>query len=311
MLVSILIPTLDRRAMLERALASALGQTHQDLEIIVSDDGSRDGTRDYLQALCAREGRVRLAPPNPNPGLFANMNHLLEHKRGEFFCILADDDQLEPTFVERLLGHLCAQPDCVACFCGIARKNSNGDLLGHHAAKLRSGPGRLDDVVHHVIEMELLICNVLYRTSLLGTLRFDLECLGAAEKDFNLRARALGRFFYSPEPLSVAGVHPDQASLKELDFMWRGLIRVLERHRFSRPDEERSRVRALQHARTGYASTLAGTRPAACLALVGAYLSEKPSSWQPRALGSLTASTLRAALGPPRGYLKRLRAALR
>ncbi len=311
MLVSILIPTLNRRAMLERALASALGQTHQDLEVVVSDDGSSDGTRHYLEALCAREGRVRLAPENPNPGLFANMNHLLEQKRGEFFCILADDDELAPTFVQRLLGHLQEQPDCVACFCGIVRKNATGDLLGLHAAKLRSAPGRLEDVVQHVIEMELLICNVLYRTSALGALRFDLECLGAAEKDFNLRAQACGRFFYSPEPLSVAGVHPDQASLKERDFMWRGLIRVLERHRFTRPDEERSRVRALQQARTGYASTIASTRPAACMALAFAYLSEKPSSWQPRALGSLTVSTLRAALGPPRGYLRRLRDSLR
>ncbi len=296
MLVSILIPTLNRQAMLARAIESALAQTGSAIEVVVSDDGSTDGTSDYLEALTAREAHVRLVPRNPTPGLFANMNHLLEQRRGDFFCILADDDLLEPKFVERLLDHLSAEPQCVACFCAIVRRDADQRFLGFHAEGLRDDPGLLDGAVRHILDMKLLLSNVLYRTSALGEMRFDLDCLGAAEKDFNLRAHAIGPFFYSPEPLSVNSVHAGQASLARDDFMWRGLLRVLERHRFARPDEDRLRRRSLQQTRVGYASAIASTRPAACLELVASYLCERPSSWAPRELGSLALSTLRATL---------------
>ncbi|HVJ20318.1 MAG TPA: glycosyltransferase family A protein [Polyangiaceae bacterium] len=311
MLVSILIPTLNRRALLERAVDSALAQTHQDLEIVVSDDGSTDDTRSYLADLVARESRVRLAPQNPAPGLFTNMNHLLEQRRGDFFCVLADDDRLEPDFVERLLGHLEQRPRCVACFCGMSLVDIDERQFGTQATALRASPGELDDVVRHVIDMQLLLCNVLYRTAALGQLRFDLECLGTAEKDFNLRAYELGPFFYCPDALSIGRAHDGQASRTEREFMWLGQLRTLERHHFSRPGDERLRLRALQQTRVGYASVTARTRPAKCLGMVFSYLTEKPSSWQPRELGSLTLSTLRATLRPPRWYLERLRGALR
>src|SRR4051812_39903237 len=83
MKVSILIPTKNRLALLQEAVASARAQTHGDIEILVSDDGSNDGTGAWLEQLTTSDNRVRLAPRNPTPGLFENINHLLDHQRGE------------------------------------------------------------------------------------------------------------------------------------------------------------------------------------------------------------------------------------
>jgi glycosyltransferase involved in cell wall biosynthesis len=57
MLVSIYIPTHNRRALLEEAVTSVVQQTYTDIEIIVSDDGSVDDTQEYLTQL-QKERRI-------------------------------------------------------------------------------------------------------------------------------------------------------------------------------------------------------------------------------------------------------------
>ena len=57
MLVSIYIPTHNRRALREEAVTSVVQQTYSDIEIIVSDDGSVDDTQEYLTRLQKSEGR--------------------------------------------------------------------------------------------------------------------------------------------------------------------------------------------------------------------------------------------------------------
>jgi len=58
MLVSIYIPTRDRRALLEEAVTSVIRQTYTNIEIIVSDDGSVDDTQEYLTQLKKSESRL-------------------------------------------------------------------------------------------------------------------------------------------------------------------------------------------------------------------------------------------------------------
>lgn len=107
--VTIGIPTYNRVAMLPRALDSALGQTFEDLDIVVSDDGSSDGTREYL-ARC-RDPRLRVVLQERNTGIFANTNACLRAAHGRRFLLLMDDDFLEPTAVADLLEPVKEDPD--------------------------------------------------------------------------------------------------------------------------------------------------------------------------------------------------------
>jgi hypothetical protein len=298
-LVSILVPTLNRRALLERALASALAQTHAQIEIVISDDGSSDGTEAYLSGLVRKDGRLRLAPKNPRPGLFTNLNHLLEQRRGEFFCLLADDDLLAATFVETTLALLTANTSAVACFCGFSLVDDKDTLIGRRATELRATPGMLADVVRHLFATELLLNNVLFRTSALGDLRFDLDCLGVGDWDYNLCAHRRGPFCYTPEPLAFLRVHPAQISSTDTDYMSLGRLRTLERHRFADPEDDGRRLALLQQTRTGYASLLATRQRSACLGLVADYFGEHLRYWRAQQMASLTLSSLRAVLPSP------------
>ena len=107
-LVTIAIPTRNRAALLARAAASALAQTHPRVEVLVSDNASTDDTPAELERL-ERQG-VRVFRQPENLGMVGNWNALLMQARGEYFVNLSDDDYLEPEFAAQLAGALRANP---------------------------------------------------------------------------------------------------------------------------------------------------------------------------------------------------------
>lgn len=108
--VSIAIPTFNRVLTLERAVRSALAQTHRDLEVVVSDNASTDRTAELLARLAAEDQRVRVVRQHVNGGMVANLNAALALTRGQHVMLLADDDWLDARCVERTLGALHADP---------------------------------------------------------------------------------------------------------------------------------------------------------------------------------------------------------
>lgn len=87
-LFSVIIPTYNRLPLLEKTLASVAGQTFRDYEIIVVDDGSRDGTLDFLETVAERV-KV-LTQPNRGPGAARNLG--AKHAQGEYLAFLDSDD---------------------------------------------------------------------------------------------------------------------------------------------------------------------------------------------------------------------------
>ena len=115
-LVSILIPTYKRAALLPKAIQSALDQTYPSIEVLILDDCSPDDTT-AASALFTSDPRVRYIRHAANLGLPRNWQFGIDAARGEFFTILHDDDALEPTFVKELLAPLLGDPDLVLSFC--------------------------------------------------------------------------------------------------------------------------------------------------------------------------------------------------
>jgi hypothetical protein len=105
---------------LRRAVASAQAQTHRRLEIVISDNGSTDATAAICARLAAMDPRVRVLRAAENRGPIANFNAVLAELRGEYGMLLADDDWLDPDYVERCVAELRARPDHVLVG-GIAR----------------------------------------------------------------------------------------------------------------------------------------------------------------------------------------------
>jgi glycosyltransferase involved in cell wall biosynthesis len=106
--VSVVIPTHNRARWLAGAVGSVLGQTFADLELVVVDDGSTDGTRELLAAM--DDPRLRVLA-RPRGGLASALNAGIAASRGELWARLDDDDLWLPDMLATMVGALDARPD--------------------------------------------------------------------------------------------------------------------------------------------------------------------------------------------------------
>jgi hypothetical protein len=101
MRLTIVIPALNRDYCVARAIDSALAQTSPDIEVLVSNNGSTDRTREVLDRYS--DPRLRVFHHETTMSMADHANFLIRHASGELFLGLSDDDYLEPTFAERVL----------------------------------------------------------------------------------------------------------------------------------------------------------------------------------------------------------------
>jgi glycosyltransferase involved in cell wall biosynthesis len=107
-LVSVIIPTYNRAHLVGRAIDSALAQTHTNVELIVVDDGSIDGTYDSLKRQYATEPRV-VCVRQENKGVAGARNAGIRVARGRYVAFLDSDDTWKPWKLE-------LQLSCLDCF---------------------------------------------------------------------------------------------------------------------------------------------------------------------------------------------------
>lgn len=110
-LVSILVPTWNRAADLADSLTSTLGQDYSPIEILISDNGSTDGTEELCRAAAGRDPRIRYFRRPHNIGLYGNHNFLIDQSRGEFLCFFHDHDERELSLVSRCVQFLQQHPE--------------------------------------------------------------------------------------------------------------------------------------------------------------------------------------------------------
>lgn len=105
-LVTIGIPTYNRAVLVGRAVDSTLAQDYPQLEIVVSDNASTDGTAEACRERAARDPRLRYVRQPHNIGATRNFEEVLRLASGEYFMWLGDDDWIDPDYVRLCLGAL-------------------------------------------------------------------------------------------------------------------------------------------------------------------------------------------------------------
>jgi len=110
-LVTLAVTTLNGSDYLQEALRSVLSQDYTNLEILVSDNGSRDETPALAQALIKEDPRARFRRNETTVPQHEHFNQCVQAARGVFFILLCDDDCINPRFVSELVGVATRYPD--------------------------------------------------------------------------------------------------------------------------------------------------------------------------------------------------------
>ena len=105
-IVTAVIPTFRRSALVKRAISSVLAQTRAELRVLVCDNASDDDTEAVVTELARRDPRVIYRRHRENMGAYFNFQYGVDAVESEYFSILSDDDLLLPDFYRRGLAAL-------------------------------------------------------------------------------------------------------------------------------------------------------------------------------------------------------------
>lgn len=236
-LVSVILPSFNHAAFVHEAVSSVLDQTFRDLELIVVDDGSPDGTADVVASI--RDPRLTLIRLSGNRAVHAR-NLALGHARGQYVAFQNSDDIWLPS-------KLTAQLD-------IMEDSAKGYAAGFTAAQIvdEKGIAASDTWASHLFTTANrtpvewlrhfldsgnclpLPSAIVRRMDLTGLRGFRASLVQLGDFDLWIRLAALGEFFILPEPLTkirvIPGVNLSQPTLRGHLRAQIELATVLERY---------------------------------------------------------------------------------
>lgn len=127
--ITVVMPARDAAPWLERAAGSILGQTHRALELLIVDDGSRDGTAAVAEGLAARDRRVRVLRREASDGPYIARNEALNAAQGTLVTFLDADDWAHPGRLARAVAAFDADPDLMAHQSAWVRFDGEGRIV--------------------------------------------------------------------------------------------------------------------------------------------------------------------------------------
>ena len=110
--VSVLVPVYNGEKYLAECLDSILAQDFAEMEILIADDGSTDGSLELIERYAVKDKRIRRWRNPTNLGLSRNLNYCLQAARGNYIkYVLQDDKLLSPSAIRQMVKTLDANPE--------------------------------------------------------------------------------------------------------------------------------------------------------------------------------------------------------
>jgi glycosyltransferase involved in cell wall biosynthesis len=212
-LVSVAVPVWNGEQYLVRALDSILAQTLTDFEVVILDNASTDSTPAIAQGYVARDPRVRYIRHPQNIGSNPNFNAGARATAGRYLKWLAADDAVDPTFLERCVAVLEADPSIALCTTQFRDVGPDDELLGHHPYRFDlSGPDPAKRFGN-------LMCGDRGQRIMMGVIRRDVLDHTRLLADYVGSDRAFvgeialhGRIVEIPEELWSSREHPQRST---------------------------------------------------------------------------------------------------
>jgi Glycosyltransferases, probably involved in cell wall biogenesis len=232
--VSVIIPCYNRRDFIAETVESVLRQTWPNIELIVVDDGSTDGSREILESFGSKL-QLMEHPGRANRGQSAAINLGIEACTGEYVAILDSDDLFAPQKIEKQVTFLIDHPEIGLVYANGNSIDVRGNVLYKFYDKDHSEPSFSARILldcYFLIPNNSLIRKSVFASSGL----FDEDLRAAQDHDMAIRISEVARIAYIPECLFYYRRHKDSISFKNVKTRWQNGYRILwkacRRHRY-------------------------------------------------------------------------------
>lgn len=225
-MITTIIPTYRRPALLRRAVLSALVQGGSAIRVAVFDNASGDSTRAVIAELATKDDRVVYHCHEKNIGALANFQFGLEQVTTPYFSFLSDDDVLLPGFYDKALADMEGCPRA-AFWCGVTiSMNPDGTFV---SARVADWPNEglffpPDGILQMIKGSMPCWTAAIFRKSMMdlnGPLNKDLQ--GPSDIEYMLRAAARYPFIASKQAAAIFLLNPESFSeTSPLKCFWPG-----------------------------------------------------------------------------------------
>jgi len=203
-LISVIIPVYNVEHYLARCLDSVLSQSHSNLEVLIVDDGSTDGSGAVCEEYSKRDDRVRTFCIT-NAGVSAARNAGLDAARGDWVAFIDSDDWIEPDMLEKLL-RAAMESGAQLAASGYVKYYPEGKSEKVTCPELAGVVTSTDILEYHVFVNDFIrVWSILYSRNLLepgggAKMRFRTELFQCEDTTFVVEVMLLaGSFVYVPE----------------------------------------------------------------------------------------------------------------
>lgn len=220
-LVSVVIPSYNRKNKILDSVRSVQEQSYEKLEIIVVDDGSKDGTWELFKNF--PDGRLRFLRYEENQGACHARNYGAERSRGEFIAFQDSDDVWHTDKLEKQIRQL-KDTGADLSFCGMNRISRDGSSFYYPVHPYHSERG-LEEMLS---ENRAGTQTMLMRRRVWEELRFDESFRRYQDWDFSIRAAQNFLLAYLPQALVDSAVGEDSISASVNSYP--ALVHLYEKH---------------------------------------------------------------------------------
>ncbi|MHB8170330.1 MAG: glycosyltransferase family 2 protein [Thermincolia bacterium] len=199
--VTVLMPVYNGEKYLGQAIESILAQTFTDLELLIINDGSTDGSKEIIESY--EDSRIRLVNNEGNLKLIATLNKGFELAQGEYIARMDCDDISLPDRLAKQVAFMEAHPQVGVCGTWAHKIDSSGKIVG----KLKRPAGnKLEKFLwcpSPIIHPTAIIRNTVFKT-----LRYDQAYRDAEDYELWLRVSKVTKLYNLKEYLLLYRVHP-------------------------------------------------------------------------------------------------------
>ena len=189
--VSVLMPAYNCEKYIAAAIDGILGQTFDDFEFIILNDGGTDGTARIIAEYARRDKRIRFIDNRQNHGVAHARNMLLDAARGEYVAFADADDISRPERLARQVAFMDAHGDVSICGAWM-QSFPDVDII-----KTPARPGLLDFYIANPVSNP----TVMMRRADVAAMRYDVAFTTGEDYDFFARASRNLRIYNMPEVL--------------------------------------------------------------------------------------------------------------
>lgn len=226
-LVSIIVPIYNTARYLPACLDSIITQTHQNLEIILIDDGSTDHSGQIADNYAKKDSRIKVIHQK-NQGQSAARNLGLTMVKGEYVSFLDSDDEIKPTFIKELLAPL-TNSNASLSVCGMhykRLKTNTAENVYINQLRPRRKPESLKAYILYLLAIDGRMyssVNKLYHAKIATKLRFDTKLNFAEDTKFVLDylAKASGDPVFVLSPLYVYNFGTETSTINSTAIQWK------------------------------------------------------------------------------------------